>query len=130
MSTVESKRICQIIKLKPGAEQEYKALHAAAWPGVLAALARYHIADYSIHYYAPLRLLVAHFKYTGTDYAADMRDMAEDAETRRWWALTDRLQESFVEGATGSGGDAPWWLDLEEVFRFEGYAAGTTSMSS
>ncbi|KAH9939584.1 rhamnose mutarotase [Amylocystis lapponica] len=115
-----AKRICQIIKLKPGAEVEYRALHASAWPGVLAALARYHVADYSIHYYPPLRLLVANLKYTGTDYAADMHAMAQDEETRRWWAVTDSLQESFVEGAQGSGGDEPWWQDLEEVFRFDG----------
>lgn len=77
---------------------------------MLAALARAHIADYSIHYYPPLHLLIATFKYTGDDFDADMRKVAEDEETRRWWALTDKMQESFVEGATGSGGDKPWWL--------------------
>ena len=76
---------------------------------MLAALARHHIADYSIHYHPRLRLLVAHFKYTGADYAADMRGIAADPETQRWWALTDGMQESLVEGATGSGGAVPWW---------------------
>lgn len=48
-----------------------------------------------------------------------MKLVAEDEETRRWWVLTDGMQESLVEGAEGSGkGD--WWLDLKEVFRFEG----------
>ncbi|PCH38611.1 rhamnose mutarotase [Wolfiporia cocos MD-104 SS10] len=122
MSIPHTKRVCQIIKLKPEAEAEYKALHAAAWPGVLAALARHHIADYSIHYYPPMRLLIAHFKYTGTDFERDMEEMAQDEETRRWWKVTDGMQESFVEGAEGSGGNGPWWLDLEEVFRFEGSA--------
>ncbi|EMD34365.1 hypothetical protein CERSUDRAFT_97626 [Gelatoporia subvermispora B] len=120
MSTPHTKRFCQIIKLKPGAEETYKELHADAWPGVLAAIARAHIVDYSIHHYAPLRLLIAHFKYTGTNYEGDMRALAQDPETQRWWSLTDGLQESLVEGAKGSGGDVPWWLDLEEVFRFEG----------
>ncbi|OSX64874.1 hypothetical protein POSPLADRAFT_1166961 [Postia placenta MAD-698-R-SB12] len=127
MSVPHSKRVCQIIKLKPEAEVEYKALHAAAWPGVLVALARHHIADYLIHYYPPLHLLIAHFKYTGDDFDADMKMMAEDEETRRWWAITDKMQESFVEGAEGSGGELPWWLDLEEVFRFEGDAASAPS---
>ncbi|KAL7282991.1 hypothetical protein ACG7TL_002411 [Trametes sanguinea] len=85
------------------------ALHASVWPGVLAALARHHIADYSIHYHAPLRLLVATFKYTGSDYDADMRGIAAVPETQRWWKVTDGMQESFVEGATGSGGEVPWW---------------------
>lgn len=95
--------------MKPSAEEEYKAIHAAAWPGVLAALERAHIIDYSIHHYRPLQLLVATFKYTGSDYEGDMRKVGEDAETRRWWALTDGMQESFVEGAEGSGKAIPWW---------------------
>ncbi|KAI0792748.1 rhamnose mutarotase [Abortiporus biennis] len=120
MSTPHSKRVCQIIKLKPEAEAEYKSLHAVVWPGVLAAIARHHIVDYSIHYYPPLQLLIATFKYTGSDYEADMKGIAEDEETRRWWKLTDGMQESFVGGATESGGEIPWWQELEEVFRFEG----------
>lgn len=44
------------------------------------------------------------------DYEGDMRALAQDPETQRWWALTDGLQESLVEGAQGSGRDVPWWL--------------------
>lgn len=43
-------------------------------------------------------------------------------EWRRWWQLTDSMQESLVPGATGSGQATPWWLSLDEVFRFEGKA--------
>lgn len=122
MSISHSKRVCQIIKLKPESVAEYKALHAAVWPGVLAALQRHHIADYSIHHYPPLNLLVATFKYTGEDYAKDMAGIAADPETQRWWKVTDGMQESFNEGARGSAGEVPWWTELEEVFRFEGQA--------
>ena len=76
---------------------------------MLAALERHHIVDYSIHYYQPLRLLIANFKYVGTDYDADMAGIAADPETQRWWKVTDGMQESLVEGATGSGGPVPWW---------------------
>ena len=86
------------------------------WPGVLAALERHNIADYSIHYYPPLQLLIANFKYVGEDYDADMRGIAADPETQRWWAVTDGMQESFVEGATGSGGAVPWW-QVRAMFR-------------
>ncbi len=65
----------------------------------------YHV-DYSIHYYAPLHLLIANI-YTGTDYEADMNKVAEDPQTQMWWAMTDGKQESPVEGATGSGKDIP-----------------------
>jgi len=123
MSTGASpKRICQIIRLKPSAVAEYKEIHAAVWPGVLAALEQAHIIDYSIHHYPPLQLLIAHFKYTGDDFEGDMKKVAKDPETQRWWELTDGMQESFVEHASGSGKDIPWWQELEEVFRFEGTA--------
>ncbi|KAG5641805.1 hypothetical protein DXG03_004172 [Asterophora parasitica] len=116
-----SKRVCQIIRLKPSAVEEYKAIHAAAWPAVLATLERAHITDYSNHHYPPLQLLIANFKYTGNDYEGDMKKVAEDPETQRWWKVTDGMQESFVEGAEGSGKEDPGGLfDLEEVFRFEG----------
>jgi L-rhamnose mutarotase len=89
-------------------------VHAAVWPSVLAALARAHIRDYSIHHYAPLRLLIAHFTYTGDDYAADMQQMAADPETQRWWTLTDGMQESFNKGAEGSGKEIDWWTVRHE----------------
>ncbi|KAK1217502.1 hypothetical protein PQX77_019853 [Marasmius sp. AFHP31] len=120
MSTPHTKRICQIIKLKPSAEAEYLAIHSEVWPGVLAALERAHIVDYSIHYYRPLQLLIANMKYTGTDYEADMKKVAEDPETQKWWKVTDGMQESFEEGAEGSGKETPWWTELDEVFRYEG----------
>ncbi len=88
---------------------EYKKMHADVWPGVLAALKRANITDYSIHHYPPLQLLIATFKYTGDNHDADMRKVAEDPETQRWWQLTDGMQESFVDGATGSGKEVPWW---------------------
>ncbi|TDL20199.1 rhamnose mutarotase [Rickenella mellea] len=120
MSLSSAKRICQIIELKPSAVDEYTKIHAAVWPGVLAALERHHILDYSIHHYPPLNLLIANFKYTGDDYAGDMKALATDEETQRWWRITDPMQESFNEGAQGSGKDVPWWTDLDEVFRFDG----------
>ncbi|KAJ6531247.1 rhamnose mutarotase [Mycena capillaripes] len=116
------KRVCQLVKLKPSAEAEYRAIHAAVWPSVLAALERAHVTDYSIHYYAPLQLLIANFKYTGSDYEADMKKVGEDPETQRWWKVTDVMQETLVDGAEGSGKDIPWWAEAEEVFRFDGKA--------
>ncbi|KAL4065216.1 rhamnose mutarotase [Scleroderma citrinum] len=120
MSESPVKRICQIIKLKPEYEKEYKKIHADVWPGVLAALGRHHISDYSINHYPPLQLLIATFKYNGDDFERDMKAIGEDEETQKWWEVTDKMQESFNEGATGSGKEIPWWTDVEEVFRFEG----------
>ena len=33
--------------------------------------------------------------------------------------MTDGMQESLVEGATGSESGPGWWMDTEEVFRLE-----------
>ncbi|KAH7914075.1 rhamnose mutarotase [Hygrophoropsis aurantiaca] len=117
MSIPHTKRICQIIKLKPEAIEEYKEVHRNVWPSVLGALRRHNITDYSINHYPPLQLLIATFKYTGNDYDADMKAIGDDPETQRWWKLTDGMQESFNEGAVGSGKDIPWWTEVEEVFR-------------
>ena len=39
-----------------------------------------------------------------------MDAIGQDEETKRWWKLTDAMQESFVEGAEGSGKEVPWWM--------------------
>jgi len=101
-------------------------LHGAFWPEVLFALEPHHIADSgcSSHYYPSLDLLTATFKYTG-DYEKDMQGIAEDKGTQRWWKVTDGMQESLDEGAKGSGGEVPWWTELEEIVRFQGKACLT-----
>lgn len=38
-----------------------------------------------------------------------MKAIGDDEETQRWWSITDKMQESFNEGATGSGKEIPWW---------------------
>lgn len=58
-------------------------------------------------------------RYIGDDFEADMASIKDSEPTRRWWALTDGMQESFLPGATGSEA-GPWWADCEEVFRMEG----------
>ncbi|KAK4686056.1 L-rhamnose mutarotase, partial [Tremellales sp. Uapishka_1] len=137
--TDEGKRICQVIKVRPERLAEYKHVHANGWPEVKDALRKAHIvggsdpllfdtrdntscSDYSIHFYEPLNLLIAHMRYIGPegDFVKDMEGIKESEATRRWWAMTDGMQESFIEGATGSEGPLGWWADTEEVFRMEG----------
>ena len=63
-------------------------------------------------------MLIATFKYVGNDWDEDMNKMTANAKVREWWKMTDEMQISPVEGATGSA-DGPWWMKLEEVFYFE-----------
>jgi L-rhamnose mutarotase len=58
-------------------------------------------------------------KWHGTDFEADMARMRENPEVRKWWEMTDGMQESLVEGSGGSTDPKGWWRELEEVFRVE-----------
>ncbi|MFJ6572336.1 L-rhamnose mutarotase [Streptomyces sp. NPDC091292] len=105
-------RFAAVIRLRPEKESEYRALHAAAWPGVLAALKRANIGNYSIF----LRdgLLFSYFEYTGTDYAADTARIAADPFSREWWTLTEPCQRPLDGVAEGQ-----WWAEAEEVFHLD-----------
>ena len=98
-------------RLRPEKAAEYRALHAAAWPGVLAAIAASNIRNFSIFLREPENLLFACWDYHGEDFAADAAKMAADSETRRWWALTDPCQQPFETRAPGD-----WWAGMEEIF--------------
>lgn len=105
-------RHAAIIRLRPEKEAEYRALHADAWPQVLAMLTRAHIGNYSIF----LRdgLLFSYLEYSGDDYAADTAAIAADPATRDWWALTDPCQQPVDSAAPGE-----WWAPMEEVFHLD-----------
>ena len=40
-----------------------------------------------------------------------MAAMAADETTKRWWALTDAMQEALPDRDPGA-----WWTTIEEVF--------------
>ncbi len=103
------RRIASVIRLRPEKEAEYRALHAAVWPGVLAMLRTANITNYSIF----LRdgMLFSYLEYTGDDYAADTALIAADEQTQRWWKLTDPCQQPVESAADGE-----WWAPAEEVF--------------
>ncbi|MFB7312174.1 L-rhamnose mutarotase [Streptomyces sp. NPDC056192] len=105
-------RFAAVIRLRPEKEPEYRELHAAAWPGVLAALKRANIGNYSIF----LRdgLLFSYLEYTGTDYAADTAAIAADPVSRDWWAVTDPCQQPLDSVAEGQ-----WWAPAEEIFHLD-----------
>jgi L-rhamnose mutarotase len=109
------KRIGQCIRLRPSHATEYIKIHGEVWPGVLERITKSNIHDYSIFYDPIGGLLFASFKYTGNDYEGDMKEIAEDEETKKWWKVTDGMQESLNEGATGSEG-GNWWREMGEVF--------------
>jgi len=107
-------RMGAILGIKPEAISEYKRLHAAVWPEVLAKIADCNIKNYTIFLREPENLLFAYFEYHGTDFAADSAKMAADPKTQEWWSINMPLQ---VPLETRKEGD--WWATTEEVFHVD-----------
>jgi L-rhamnose mutarotase len=113
MSTAPNvKRYGMVLRVRPERFEEYKRAHAAVWPGVLKQITRSRIRNYSIYHRD--HWLFSYFEYTGDDFAADMRRMAADPETQRWWALMEPMQDPLPNRAPGE-----WWALMEEVFHHD-----------
>jgi len=104
-------RIAQIIRLKQDIIADYKKIHVDVWPSVLKTIADCNIRNYSIFLKEPENILFAYFEYHGDDFEADKQKMASDPDTKRWWAITDLMQEPFETRQNGE-----WWAQVEEVF--------------
>ena len=103
------KRYGSVIGVKPEKLEEYKKLHAAVWPAVLAMISECNIRNYSIYYKDGM--LYSYYEYIGNDYEKDMQRMAADPTTQEWWKLTDPCQQPVENRAPGE-----WWAAMEEVF--------------
>ena len=115
-ATMPVKRFGMVTGIKPGMISYYKQLHAAVWPGVLQKIKECHISNYSIYiqqidsnYY-----LFSYFEYTGADFDQDMKKMADDSLTQRWWKETDPAQLPLQKAKANN----QVWTTMEEVFHF------------
>ena len=108
-------------------------MHANVWPEVLATLRRanivgewggFHltvprlIADYSIHYFEPHNLLIAHMRYVGApeDFEKDMAQIGEDEHTRKWWKVS--------WASTPCDSNQPWMSAATELISDDRWDAG------
>jgi L-rhamnose mutarotase len=108
------KRMGMCIGLKSEKVAEYKRLHAAVWPGVLARISACNVRHYSIFLREPENLLFAYWEYHGLDFAADMAAMAADPVTQRWWDICTPIQIPLPTRADGE-----WWAGMEEIFHHD-----------
>jgi L-rhamnose mutarotase len=111
--TLHMKRFGWITGLKAEKVEYYKELHANVWPGVLKKIKECNIQNYSIYlkkidsnFY-----LFSYFEYIGSDFEGDMKKMAEDTTTIRWWKEANPCQQPLPEAA-----DNQIWTNMEEVF--------------
>jgi L-rhamnose mutarotase len=106
-----------VIGLKPEKVEEYKRLHAAAWPDVLRMIRECNLRNYSI-YLKTLEdgkpYLFSYFEYVGQDFAADMKKMAADPTTQKWWSFCMPCQAPLPNRQPGE-----WWAAMEEVFHLD-----------
>lgn len=101
----------QLGRLRPDKIEEYEALHADPWPGVLKTISDCNLRNYSIFRHEDL--VFAYFEYVGDDYDADMRKMAEDPVTIEWWKYT---KPCFVKG--GIDPDSEFYADMKQIFYY------------
>lgn len=104
-------RMGMVIGVKPEKLDEYKRLHAAVWPDVLAQIAQSNIRNYTIFLREPENLLFGYWEYHGTDFEGDMARMAQDPRTQEWWSFTDPCQNPLPSRAEGEK-----WAPMTEVF--------------
>ncbi len=111
------KRYGNVIQVKEDKMEEYTKLHADVWPDVLKKITECNIKNYSI-YLRKLpdnnHYLFSYFEYTGNDFNADMKKMADDPTTQKWWAVCKPCHEPLADRKEGE-----WWASMEEVFHHD-----------
>lgn len=116
VATMPIKRFGSVIGLHHGKERYYRELHANAWPAVIDRLKRSNIRNYSV-YVSEIegrKYLFSYMEYVGRNLEADMRAIAEDPVTQRWWQETDPCQIQLPTRKPGAH-----WSDMEMVFFME-----------
>ena len=111
------KRFGMVTGLKPEKLDYYKQLHAAAWTGVVKKITECNIQNYSIYLKEidGKPYLFSYFEYAGADFDADMKKMAADSTTQRWWKETNPCQQPLPDAAS----KGQTWSTMEEVFHQE-----------
>ena len=107
-------RYAWVTGLKPDKIERYEYLHSHPWPAVSRKITECHIRTYSIYEreIGGQTYLFSYLEYTGTNFDADMKLMAADPDTQRWWKETDPCQAPLPEAAARG----KIWSDAKEVF--------------
>ena len=103
--------------LKPQKAAYYHKLHANPWPSVNATIKACHLQNFSIYEreIEGKTYLFAYLEYTGKDFAADMKKMAADPETQRWWKETDPCQSPLPDALKAG----KTWSDTKELYHLD-----------
>lgn len=102
----------QVGRLRKDKIDEYEKLHSAVWPDVLKTIKECNLNNYSI--FLKEDVVFAYFEYDGLDYEADMRHMAEDPVTQKWWSYTKPCFTSYSETSKEN-----FYEDMKSIFYLE-----------
>lgn len=113
----QAARYGMVTGIKPEKIAYYKQLHAAVWPGVIKTISECNIRNYSIYLkeIEGKHYLFSYFEYTGSDFEADMKKMAADTVTQRWWKETAPVQIPLPDAAAAG----QTWSGMEELMHLE-----------
>jgi L-rhamnose mutarotase len=109
-----AKHYAAVTGLRPEKAAYYRELHSHPWPGVNRMIKACNIQNFSIHEKEidGKLYLFSYFEYTGEDLEADMKKMADDPETQRWWKETDPCQLPLPDAAV----KGKIWSEAKEVY--------------
>jgi L-rhamnose mutarotase len=110
----KTRRFHAVVGLRPEKADYYFKIHAAVWPGVLKMIEQANIRNFSIAVkdIDGKPYLFSYFEYIGDDFDADMKRIAGDPETQRWWKETEPCQLPLPDAAAKGA----IWSDAREVF--------------
>ncbi|MCW1923857.1 L-rhamnose mutarotase [Luteolibacter arcticus] len=100
--------------LKPEKASYYRKLHANPWPSVNVTLKECNVREFVIYErdIEAKTYLFAYLEYTGKDFDADMKKMAADPQTQRWWKETDPCQSPLPDALKAG----KIWADTRELY--------------
>ena len=108
-------RFGSVVKVRPEKLEEYRRLHAAAWPAVLESLRRHHVRNFTIFHRDGY--LFSYLEYTGEDFDADNERMMADPVVREWDRVCNACQVRVDGLPPGKSGES--WLGMEELFHLD-----------
>jgi L-rhamnose mutarotase len=111
------KRYGMVISIKEDKIEEYKKLQVDVGADRLRMMKGWNIRNYSI-YLGELEdgrfYLFSYFEYLGDDFDADLKKMAADPATQKWWDVCMPCLRPIEFRDAGE-----WWMNMEEVFHCE-----------
>ena len=107
---VKMKRIGTIMKLKPGATEDYIKIHNEIWDDVVKAAHEANMCNYTI--YRLNDYLFSYYEYIGDDFEADMAKKNALPISKRWQEATGELRECIDDGSKVIMLDEIWHHDF------------------